>query len=117
MAKQHKHLTREERELMAKLYWHALGVSKITKSLGWNNRAISKESMRKAALKFQCCPARLRNGLMGAGCKPVGGIAALRTRAFLLRKGEALGGMISICGNVKKGFLWKWLRTYCLVLS
>jgi IS30 family transposase len=63
MAKHYKHMTIEERELMAQLHSEGMGVKEIAKVLGRDKGTISRELKRNASLKYQCytpCQAQKR---------------------------------------------------------
>jgi IS30 family transposase len=63
MEKHYKHMTMEEREMMAQLHWEGTGVNEIAQILGRGKGTISRELERNTSPKYQCytpCQAQRR---------------------------------------------------------
>jgi IS30 family transposase len=54
MGTHYKHMTLEEREVMAQMHWEGTGVSEIARVLGRDKGTISRELKRNASPKYRC---------------------------------------------------------------
>lgn len=75
MGKNYKHMTMEEREVMAQMHWEGTAVSEIARVLGRDKGTISRELKRNASPKYQCytpCQAQKRSDArrLGASRRP-----------------------------------------------
>ena len=63
MPKNYKHITMEERELIAKMYWEGKDLSEIANALVRDKGTISRELKRNASSEYRCytpCRAQCR---------------------------------------------------------
>jgi IS30 family transposase len=64
MPKNYKHLSLQERELLAQLHWEGKSLGEIAKALGRNKSTVSRELKRNSALEYKCytpCRAHVRS--------------------------------------------------------